>query len=138
MTKIVKKSFMERFFSEIMEVTRYLIGIRSKNDKKILRSEMAADKAELNATIAANKATADAQAASANRRLTACENKEAELEQRIGEDEEVIGQALGALQKTLDTEEDGTIRFEGTNYLDDCTTIKAALIKLDEVIANNI
>ena len=129
---------MERFFSEIMEVTRYLIGIRSKNDKKILRSEMAADKAELNATIAANKATADAQAASANRRLTACENREAELEQRIGEDEEVIGQALGALQKTLDTEEDGTIRFEGTNYLDDCTTIKAALIKLDEVIANNI
>lgn len=129
---------MERFFSEIMEVTRYLIGIRSKNDKKILRSEMAADKAELNATIAANKATADAQAASANRRLTACENKESELEQRIGEDEEVIGQALGALQKTLDTEEDGTIRFEGTNYLDDCTTIKAALIKLDEVIANNI
>lgn len=138
MTKIVKKSFMERFFSEIMEVTRYLIGIRSKNDKKILRSEMAADKAELNAAIAANKATADAQAASANRRLTACENKEAELEHRIGEDEEVIGQALGALQKTLDTEEDGTIRFEGTNYLDDCTTIKAALIKLDEVIANNI
>lgn len=129
---------MERFFSETMEVTRYLIGIRSKNDKKILRSEMAADKAELNATIAANKATADAQAASANRRLTACENKEAALEQRIGEDEEVIGQALGALQKTLDTEEDGTIRFEGTNYLDDCTTIKAALIKLDEVIANNI
>lgn len=129
---------MERFFSEILEVTRYLIGIRSKNDKKILRSEMAADKAELNTTIAANKATADAQAASANRRLTACENKEAELEQRIGEDEEVIGQALGALQKTLDTEEDGTIRFEGTNYLDDCTTIKAALIKLDEVIANNI
>lgn len=129
---------MERFFSEIMEVTRYLIGIRSKNDKKILRSEMAADKAELNATIVANKATADAQAASANRRLTACKNKEAELEQRIGDDEEVIGQALGALQKTLDTEEDGTIRFEGTNYLDDCTTIKAALIKLDEVIANNI
>ena len=129
---------MERFFSEIMEVTRYLIGIRSKNDKKVLRSEMAADKAELNATIAANKATADAQAASANRRLIACENKEAELEQRIGEDEEVVGQALGALQKTLDTEEDGTIRFEGTNYLDDCTTIKAALIKLDEVIANNI
>lgn len=136
MTKIAKKSFVEKIISEITEIVRYLIGVRSKADKKTLRAEMAADKAELNTTIAANKAIADGQAEAVSRRLTACETKEAELEERISEDEETVGQALGSLQAVLDVEEDGTVKFRGTNYLDDCTSFKAALIKLDEIIAN--
>jgi len=138
MTKIAKKSFVEKIFSEFNEVCRYLIGVRSKADKQVLRSEMAADKEELSSVIRVNKATADAHAASANKRLTACEAKEKELEERLSEDEETIGQALGSIQAVLDTEEDGTVKFEGTNYLDDCTTIKAALVRLDQIIADNI
>ena len=138
MTKIAKKSFVEKIFSEFNEVCRYLIGVRSKADKQVLRSEMAADKEEVLSEVRANKATADAQAEAAKKRLTACEAKEKELEERISEDEETIGNGLGALQAVLDTEEDGTVKFEGTNYLDDCTTFKEALIKLDTIIANNI
>ena len=138
MTKIAKKSFVEKIFSEFNEVCRYLIGARSKADKRILRSEMAADKEEVLSEVRANKATADVQAEAAKKRLTSCEAKEKELEERISEDEETIGNGLCALQDVLDTEEDGTVKFECTNFLDDCTTFKEALIKLDTIIANNI
>ncbi|MBR1525086.1 MAG: hypothetical protein IJ640_00300 [Prevotella sp.] len=136
MTKIAKKSFVDKIVSELMEFVRYLIGVRSKADKKLLREEMAADKSELEDTVASNKADANSKISAAIKHIAACEAMERELDGLREEDENTIAHALGALRQTLETEEDGTIKFKDTNYLDDATTIKEALIILDREIAN--
>ena len=123
--KIASSSFVLKAIAEITEVFKYLIGVRSKADKKTLRSEIEAEKVTLNATITANKKDADTKITSLTGTESAHHKAHVAEEQRLNknvEDDEL--------------NEDGEVSFEGTNYLDDCSTIKEALIALDNAIAN--
>ncbi len=138
--KIAGESFVLKAIAEITEVFKYLIGVRSKADKRALRSEIAAEKVTLNETIAANKKDADTKITS----LTGTESahheahvaKEQELDGNLKDDELTLAQALEKVRSTVGFDENGEVSFDGTNYLDNCTSIKDALIALDNAIAN--
>lgn len=138
--KIADKSFVLKAISEITEVFKYLVGVRSKADKKTLRSELAAEKVTLNTTIEANKREADTKITA----LTSTESahhkehvaKEKQLDENVKDDELTVAQAFEKVRAAVGMNEDGAVEFEDTNYLDNCTTIKEALIALDTAIAN--
>ncbi len=138
--KITNTGFVGKVVSELSEFVRYLIGIRSKADKKALRAELAAECATLNATITAQKADSNSKIST----LTSVEsahntshNKAEEaLDANIKDDELTIAHAFEKVRAAVGMEENGEVVFEDTNYLDSCTTIKEALIALDNAIAN--
>ena len=138
--KIASSSFVLKAIAEITEVFKYLIGVRSKADKKTLRSEIEAEKVTLNATITANKKDADTKITS----LTGTESahhkahvaEEQRLNKNVEDDELTVAQAFEKVRVAVGMNEDGEVSFEGTKYLDDCSTVKEALIALDNAIAN--
>lgn len=138
--KLSNTSFVSKIASELVEFMRYLVGARSKADKKTLRAELAAESATLNATITAQKADSDRKISNLtsveSAHNTAHNNAEKALDTNIKDDELTIANAFEKVRAAVGMEEDGEVVFEDTNYLDNCTTIKEALIALDNVIAN--
>lgn len=140
--KISNTSFVNKIASELVEFMRYLVGARSKADKKTLRSEMAADKAELSQTISMQKADSDSKISA----LSKLENNhhkvhtatEQALDENLKDDEITIANGLEKLRAATGAEENGELLFEGTNYLDGAKSLKEALIILDRKIADNI
>lgn len=85
------------------------------------KDEAAADKQELKATINANKQES-------NQSLT-------ETNEDLSGSKEAIAYAIDGLKNTVGADNELKVSFTDTNYLNDCTTIKQALIALDAAIA---